>query len=356
MYCLDLYQQFKASRRRAARRQDVTTTIEGHLRKTSLVPVISDFLLPDATRVIRELSLLNGVHDVFLMMADVRFAYQLPPASAGWIETFDVETGGTRIVSRREFARMARAHRGMAAAHRRPRARQRSRHRPRRPRSLGDGNDADRVRPRAAAAKILQMTTRRGIEARTSAVDCICRAGGSAAAQAPAAQRPPAPKAASPPKGVHADAPAGRRRNRSDQVLLENRSQHHHRRRAVHGRPDVRHHRDGQDQSRPRLQPARGVDDRPAAVRSGQGRHGTRTSRIAPWRYIQYEYTVRLIAEGLFDKGHRTSRRSRSRTTSSRRSAAAPRAATRPTSCRRCRCTSRSLVPTEESPTSATRA
>ena len=27
-------------------------------------------------------------------------------ASAGWIETFDIETGGTRVVSRREFARM----------------------------------------------------------------------------------------------------------------------------------------------------------------------------------------------------------------------------------------------------------
>ena len=56
---------------------------------------------------IKELSLLNGMHDVFLMMADVRFAYQLPSASAGWIETFDVETGGTRVVSRREFARLA---------------------------------------------------------------------------------------------------------------------------------------------------------------------------------------------------------------------------------------------------------
>jgi hypothetical protein len=41
------------------------------------------------------------------MMADARFAYQLPPVSAGWIETYDVETGSTRTVSRREFARMA---------------------------------------------------------------------------------------------------------------------------------------------------------------------------------------------------------------------------------------------------------
>ena len=105
IYCLDLYQQFKASDPDTLP-QDVTATIEGHLRKTSMVPVISDFLLPDVERVIKELSLINGLHDVFLMMADVRFAYQMPSTSAGWIETFDIETGGTRVVSRREFARM----------------------------------------------------------------------------------------------------------------------------------------------------------------------------------------------------------------------------------------------------------
>jgi uncharacterized protein (DUF58 family) len=105
IYCLDLYQQFQTSDP-DAQAQDVAATIEGHLRKTSMVPVISDFLLPDVERVIKELSLINGLHDVFLMMADVRFAYQMPSTSAGWIETFDIETGGTRVVSRREFARM----------------------------------------------------------------------------------------------------------------------------------------------------------------------------------------------------------------------------------------------------------
>jgi uncharacterized protein (DUF58 family) len=106
IYCLDLYQQFKKTDPGGVP-QEVTATIEGHLRKTSMVPVISDFLLPDVERVIKELSLINGMHDVILMMADARFAYTLPSASAGWIETFDVETGGTRVVSRREFARMA---------------------------------------------------------------------------------------------------------------------------------------------------------------------------------------------------------------------------------------------------------
>jgi uncharacterized protein (DUF58 family) len=110
MYCLELYQQSKSTEpltTTSAAAPDVTTTIEGHLRKTSMVPIISDFLLPDAERVIKELSLLSGMHDVFLIMADVRFAYQLPPASAGWIETFDIETGAARVVSRRELARMA---------------------------------------------------------------------------------------------------------------------------------------------------------------------------------------------------------------------------------------------------------
>ena len=106
IYCLDMYQQLKEKDAEAGQ-GDVTATIEGHLRKTSLVPVISDFLFADAPRVLNELALLNGMHDVFLMMADVRFAYELPPASAGWIETFDVETGSTRVVSRREFARLA---------------------------------------------------------------------------------------------------------------------------------------------------------------------------------------------------------------------------------------------------------
>ena len=111
IYCLDLYQQHKdpepALARDDATAIDVTTIIESHLRKTSLVPVISDFLFADAPRVIKELALLNTMHDVFLMMVDVRFAYALPAASAGWMEIFDVETGNTRVVSRREFARLS---------------------------------------------------------------------------------------------------------------------------------------------------------------------------------------------------------------------------------------------------------
>jgi uncharacterized protein (DUF58 family) len=107
IYCVDLYQQPKGHDAEGAHR-DITTTIESHLRKTSLVPVISDFLFADAPRVIRELSRLGAVHDVFLVMADARFAYDLPSVSAGWVEAYDVETGRTGVFSRRELAGLGR--------------------------------------------------------------------------------------------------------------------------------------------------------------------------------------------------------------------------------------------------------
>ena len=105
IHCLDLYQDRTASDV-SGPQGDFTATIAAHLRRTSLVPVISDFLFADAGRVISELSLLNAVHDVFLIMVDVRFAYRLPDVSAGWIEIFDVETGRTRILSRRELRKL----------------------------------------------------------------------------------------------------------------------------------------------------------------------------------------------------------------------------------------------------------
>jgi len=106
MYCLDLYQR-DAGREADASARDVTVAIESHLRKTSMVPVISDFLFADAPRLVHELSLLNAIHDVFLLMVDVRFAFELPMASAGWVETYDIETGAPRVVSRRDLRRLA---------------------------------------------------------------------------------------------------------------------------------------------------------------------------------------------------------------------------------------------------------
>jgi len=106
IHCLDRYQEQSVTDTAAAA-GDFGTTIATHLRRTSLVPVISDFLFQDADRVVKELALLNAVHDVFLLMADVRFAYELPSLADGWVEAFDVETGRTRVLSRRELSKLA---------------------------------------------------------------------------------------------------------------------------------------------------------------------------------------------------------------------------------------------------------
>jgi uncharacterized protein (DUF58 family) len=106
LYCLDLYQNRRTTEPGEEPR-NIIVAIESQLRKASLVPVISDFLFPDADWLVKELSLLNAVHDVFLLMADVRFAYELPSVSDGWIEAYDVESGQTRVLSRRELRRLA---------------------------------------------------------------------------------------------------------------------------------------------------------------------------------------------------------------------------------------------------------
>jgi uncharacterized protein (DUF58 family) len=107
LYCLDLYQQSLSQIRDPERVQDIVAAIESQVRKASLVPVISDFLFADANTLIRQLSHLNAVHDIFLLMADVRFAYEVPSVSDGWVEVFDVESGRVRVLSRREMRRLA---------------------------------------------------------------------------------------------------------------------------------------------------------------------------------------------------------------------------------------------------------
>lgn len=104
LYCLDLYQR-QISTGAGEEGPDVIDAIR-HLRQASLVPVISDFLFAGASDFIRRLAELNVAHDVFLVMVDARFAFELPRVAAGWIETIDVETGRPRVVSRREFQRM----------------------------------------------------------------------------------------------------------------------------------------------------------------------------------------------------------------------------------------------------------
>jgi uncharacterized protein (DUF58 family) len=105
IHCIETYQKevFATDHNQA----DAPSSLIGLLRHQSLVPVISDFLFSDASNVIEELGQLGTVHDVFLVLIDCTFVYRLPSLSAGWVETYDVETQQTRLLSARELDRLA---------------------------------------------------------------------------------------------------------------------------------------------------------------------------------------------------------------------------------------------------------
>ena len=102
IHCLDAYQG-RVGMEDVKVGPRLATTIAGHLRRPTLLPVISDFLFEDAAERIRQLAELNSVHDAFLVMIDSAFAFELPDISAGWINAFDVETGQSRLMSVREL-------------------------------------------------------------------------------------------------------------------------------------------------------------------------------------------------------------------------------------------------------------
>ena len=106
IHCLDAY-QFGQGLQDIKNTGELGSTLGGFLRKTSMVPVISDFLFENVDALVKDLALLNSMHDVFLGIVDASFAFQLPGVSAGWIETFDVESGRSRVMSRRELMAMA---------------------------------------------------------------------------------------------------------------------------------------------------------------------------------------------------------------------------------------------------------
>jgi len=85
----------------------LSATLTGFSRKTAMMPVISDFLFDEAPEFLKELRQVNSVHDVFIMIVDASFAFELPKVSAGWVEVYDVETGRTRMMSRRELAKQS---------------------------------------------------------------------------------------------------------------------------------------------------------------------------------------------------------------------------------------------------------
>ena len=107
IHCLDAY-QFGSGLQPLKRLDSLSMSLAGFMRKTSMIPVISDFLFDNPGDVLRELGHLNSTHDVFIVLIDSAFAFELPSISAGWIEAFDVETGRARVMSRGTMGALAR--------------------------------------------------------------------------------------------------------------------------------------------------------------------------------------------------------------------------------------------------------
>ena len=106
MHCLDAY-QYQRGLQEVRDAASLSMTIGSFMRKTALIPFVSDFLFEDPRAVLDELVLLNTQHDVFIVLVDAAFAFELPRLSAGWVETVDVETGRTRTMSREALADLA---------------------------------------------------------------------------------------------------------------------------------------------------------------------------------------------------------------------------------------------------------
>ena len=106
IHCLDAYQHGEGALE-LRHGDSLSTTVGGFMRKTSMIPVISDFLFDDYPAVLAELALLNGTHDVFLVLIDSAFAFELPAISSGWVDIFDIETGRSRVLSRHSMRALA---------------------------------------------------------------------------------------------------------------------------------------------------------------------------------------------------------------------------------------------------------
>ena len=106
MHCLDAYQSHRGLQE-VRDTGSMSMTIGSFMRKTALIPFVSDFLFDEPRAVLDELSLLNAAHDVFIVLIDAAFAFEMPHLSAGWVETVDVETGRTRMMSRAALTEMA---------------------------------------------------------------------------------------------------------------------------------------------------------------------------------------------------------------------------------------------------------
>jgi uncharacterized protein (DUF58 family) len=106
IHCVDAY-QYRQNLQAEPRHGGFGATLSGYLQRTTLLPFVSDFLFDNIAEVLRELAYLNARHDVFIVLVDSDFAFELPAISADWVTVADVETGRAQTISRRTLQRMA---------------------------------------------------------------------------------------------------------------------------------------------------------------------------------------------------------------------------------------------------------
>lgn len=85
----------------------MTRKILGCLRRPAMIPVISDFLFENAEGFLKEIANIKSRHDLFLIVTEASFLFELPETSDGWVECLDVESGKTALLSRKEFVSMS---------------------------------------------------------------------------------------------------------------------------------------------------------------------------------------------------------------------------------------------------------
>lgn len=86
---------------------NMTQKILGCLRRPAMIPVVSDFLFEGASDFINEISNLKSRHDLFLIVTEASFLFELPETSDGWVECLDIESGKTMLLSKKEFMNMS---------------------------------------------------------------------------------------------------------------------------------------------------------------------------------------------------------------------------------------------------------
>ena len=105
MHCVEAYQDCLTAAAPGSEAGD--GELAGLLRRRSLLPLVSDFLMDEPDALVEEFAALSGRHDVFVVLVDSAFAFELPPVSAGWVTGYDVESGQSRLLSAREVERLA---------------------------------------------------------------------------------------------------------------------------------------------------------------------------------------------------------------------------------------------------------